>query len=196
MAKGLRAKSRRRLRTVRRAHYTETRGQFDQQKLSNKLLNPFYDFKADYERPPNAFVHPEDPAAIFPKVGHPEIMDFRSHKMGNKGGLACVNTFRKIHSENAKKSKYIHTVRTTEMIEKEEAEKNNQMIEDGSSDEEEPAVVVAKSKNYTVDDIMSLGNKLSLSKKKATPQIANKAISKKKKAQGKKSKKSQKIVKF
>lgn len=47
MAKGLRSKSRRRLRTARRLHYEETRGKFEKEKLAQKLLNPFYDFKAD-----------------------------------------------------------------------------------------------------------------------------------------------------
>ena len=123
-------------------------------------------------------MHPNDPTAIFPKVGHPEIMDFRSHKMGARGGLACINTFRKANNPNAKQSKYLHTVRTTEMIERDEAIANNKMIVE-SSEDEEPVVAVAQSKNYTVDDIMSLGNKLSLSKKKGEKTVT-KAISKKK----------------
>lgn len=129
------------------------------------------------ERPPNAFVHPDNPVATFPQIAKPDIMDFRSHKMGKVGGLACINTFRKIHSENAKKSKYAHIVKTKEELEKEAAEKDNEMQSESSEEEEE--VQVAKSKNYTVDDIMSLGNKLNISKKKKDPQVT-KAIQKKK----------------
>jgi len=63
---------------------------------------------------------------------------------------------------------------------------------------EQPTTVVSSSsKNYTVDDIMELGSKLKIGKKKnAEPQIT-KAISKNKKNKPKKhAKKSQKIVKF
>lgn len=63
-------------------------------------------------------------------------MDFRSHKMAN-GGLAAINTFRKLHSENAKKSKYASIVRTAEEIEAEAKRPKDQDMQESSSDEEE-----------------------------------------------------------
>lgn len=69
------------------------------------------------------------------------------------------------------------------------------MDEESSEEEEKPQV--AKSKQYTVDDIMSLGSKLNISKKKKNTvpvQENSKFIKKEKKKRH--AKKSQKIVKF
>ncbi len=126
MAKSLRSKAKRRLRTVRREHHWETRGKHELQALAAKLHNPLYDFRSDYQRKPNAFVEPNNPSAIFPQIAKPDIHDFRSHKMVN-GGLAAIGVFRKHRSENAVKTKYPTIVRTAEEIEAEEAEKNNAM---------------------------------------------------------------------
>ena len=66
--------------------------------------------------PKNAFLHPNDPSAIFPQYAKPDLLDFRSHKMIG-GGLTSANNFRKMYSANAKKSKYTPVVRLPEEIE-------------------------------------------------------------------------------
>jgi hypothetical protein len=47
MAKGLRSKVKRRLRTARRAHFDEIQGKRDLALLSTKLNDPHYDLKLD-----------------------------------------------------------------------------------------------------------------------------------------------------
>ena len=53
--------------------------------------------------PPNAFVEPDNPEAVFPRNPKPDIKDFRSHKL-ELGGYAAVGTFRKTYQKNAKVS--------------------------------------------------------------------------------------------
>jgi hypothetical protein len=48
MAKGLRAKTTRRMRVAREKHYYETIGKYKLQELSAKLHDPTYDMKRDY----------------------------------------------------------------------------------------------------------------------------------------------------
>ena len=66
MAKSLRSKAKRRLRTVRREHHWETRGKFEMQAIASRLHNPQYDLRNDFQRKANAFVEPSNPNAIFP----------------------------------------------------------------------------------------------------------------------------------
>ena len=47
MAKSLRSKAKRRLRTVRREHHWETRGKHELQNIASRLHNPFYDIRVD-----------------------------------------------------------------------------------------------------------------------------------------------------
>ena len=47
MAKGLRSKVKRRLRSARRHHYMENEGKQIQQKIASRLHNPYYDLKTD-----------------------------------------------------------------------------------------------------------------------------------------------------
>ena len=119
MAKSLRSKAKRRLRTVRREHHWETRGKFELQSIASRLHNPQYDLRSDFQRKPNAFVEPDNPEAHFPQIAKPDIHDFRSHKMAN-GGLAAIGVFRKHRSANAEKTKYPTIVRTAEQIAEEE----------------------------------------------------------------------------
>lgn len=72
MAKGLRSKVKRRLRTARREHFQEIQGKQDQQKIASRLHNPHYDLRSDCNKniyfhilpyfivmvKPNAFVEP------------------------------------------------------------------------------------------------------------------------------------------
>jgi hypothetical protein len=50
MAKGLRSKVKRRLRTARREHFMELQGKKDLQKVSQNLQNPCYDLKKDCKK--------------------------------------------------------------------------------------------------------------------------------------------------
>jgi len=196
MAKSLRSKAKRRLRTVRREHHWDTRGKFELQAIAARLHNPQYDLRSDFQRKVNAFVEPNNPDAHFPQIAKPDIHDFRSHKMIN-GGLAAIGVFRKHRSANAIQSKYPTIVRTAEEIEAEENEAKNAMAIDSSEEEEE---VKAPAKNYTIDDIMTLDKSLQINKKKkqadasAVPAVVQKKSKNIKKV--KHAKKSQKIVKF
>eukprot|EP00347_Sterkiella_histriomuscorum_P023071 403336062 len=199
MAKGLRSKVKRRLRTARREHFHETQGKFDQQKIASRLHNPYYDLRSDFAIKPNAFVEPKNPQAIFPQIAKPNIMDFRSHKMA-KGGWTGMYNFRKMHSATAKRSKYESIVKTQEELDREEIEReNHQDMEDESSEEEvAPVVVTSKAKkDYSIDDIMQLESKLSIGKKKKqTPVVAATSNPVKKEKKKVFSKKSKKIIKF
>jgi hypothetical protein len=64
---------------------------------------------------PNAFLEPNNPEAAFPQISKPNIMDFRSHKLVNRG-LTAPRTFRKLNSDRAVKSKYEGSVKTTEEL--------------------------------------------------------------------------------
>ena len=167
MAKSLRSKAKRRLRTVRREHHWETRGKFEMQAIASRLHNPQYDLKSDFQRKPNAFVEPGNPEAIFPQIAKPDIHDFRSHKMIN-GGLAAIGVFRKHRSANAIQTKYPTIVRTAEEIEADELAADNNMVVDeasSSSESEEEKKPANKKKNYTIDDIMSMDKSLQITKK-------------------------------
>jgi hypothetical protein len=202
MAKSLRSKAKRRLRTVRREHQWETRGKHDMQAIASRLHNPFYDLRTDcnivyhpnclVQRKVNAFVEPANPAAVFPQIAKPDIFDFRSHKMEN-GGYAAMHTFRKARSVNAIKSKYPTFVKTREEL---DAEANAPAKEDMIVEVEEvKEVKKPASKSYTIDDIMHLDKSLQITKKKQQLQEASKGI-KKDPRKKKHAKRSQKIVKF
>ena len=113
MAKGLRSKYKKRLRTVRRQHHWEIEGKQKLQEISNKLHDPNYDLKEDYALPANAFLEPHNPAAVFPQYDKPHILDFRSHKMAG-AGFTSIGNFRKINNPRATKAKYADVVRTPE----------------------------------------------------------------------------------
>ena len=121
MAKSLRSKVKRRIRTVRRQHLYETEGKQKLQEISNKLHDPTYDMKQDYELPPNAFVEPNNPNAVFPQHAKPHIIDFRSHKMA-ASGFTSIGNFRKMFSDRAKKSKYEPVIKTAADLEREAEE--------------------------------------------------------------------------
>jgi hypothetical protein len=106
MAKGARNKVKKRLRVTRAAHLYEVKGKFREAEMSKRQYAPNnYDYMAAHHMPPNAFVEPDNPNAVFPQVKKPEIVDFRSHKMIG-GGVTGRNNARKMYSGNAKKSKY------------------------------------------------------------------------------------------
>ena len=124
--------------------------------------------KKDKALPPNAFLEPNNPLAVFPQTPKPEILDFRVHKM-KYGGRTAVNTFRKVNSENAKKSKYATIVRTAAQIEAEEkakAEQAEAMME--FEDEQQPEATQISSSKITIEDLAAMTDKLTIGKKKKT----------------------------
>jgi len=169
MAKGARSKMKKRLRSARGQHFYEIKGKQQLEVLSQKLHDPMYCMKADKALPPNAYLEPNNPLAVFPQTPKPQILDFRTHKM-QYGGRTAVNTFRKINSKNAKVSKYTAIVKTTAMAEAEEKAKRdaeeNVMEEDNQHKEEEP-VVATSSKVTTVDDLTAMTEAMTIGKKKA-----------------------------
>jgi len=173
MAKGIRSKVMRRLRTVRRQHYWEIEGKQKLEDLSAKLQDPTYDFRQDGSLKSNAFLEPSNPNAIFPQHAKPHILDFRSHKMAGSG-FTSIGNFRKMMSATAKKSKYDSVVRTPSEIERDElqAEMEEQMRMEAEAkaaddSDEVDAEKLKKKKAYNVDDItMDLDKQMKITKKK------------------------------
>ncbi len=66
MAKSVRSKVRRRLRNCRAEHYYQTVGQYKLNAISARLQDPTYDLKREYALPKNAYLHPNNPNAVFP----------------------------------------------------------------------------------------------------------------------------------
>ena len=60
---------------------------------------------ADHAPKPNAFLHPDNPDAVFPQIKKPNIIDLRLHMIKN-GGLAASGVFRKHLNKNTKQSPY------------------------------------------------------------------------------------------
>jgi hypothetical protein len=118
---------------------------------------------ADHSLPPNAFLHPNNPFAVFPQTSKPDIMDFRINKMKH-GGLVAIGAFRKNVSKNAKQSKYATIIKTTAMLKQEEEE--NAMFEEQEILENEPLQVATSSKVTTVEDLAAMTASLELGKKK------------------------------
>ena len=173
MAKSLRSKVKRRIRQVRRAHYYEVEGKHKEQEISNKLNDPTYDFKKDGSLPPNAFVDPENPNAVFPQHARPKIIDFRSHKMAGSG-FSSRGAYSEMLTSNSIKSKYATIVQTPEEVEAERVQKE---LEENlrkeaaqnmdESDDEIDMGALRKAKQYTVDDItMGLEKQMKIQKKK------------------------------
>ena len=173
MAKGIRSKVMRRLRTVRRQHYWEIEGKQKLEDLSAKLQDPTYDFRQDGSLKSNAFLEPSNPNAIFPQHAKPHILDFRSHKMAGSG-FTSIGNFRKMMSATAKKSKYDSVVRTPSEIERDDlqAEMEEQMRMEAEAkaaddSDEVDAEKLKKKKAYNVDDItMDLDKQMKITKKK------------------------------
>ena len=83
----------------------EIQGNEDLKNISNRLHDPTYDFAKDGSLPPNAFIEPENPNAIFPQHAKPRILDFRHHKMA-ASGFTSIGNFRKMFSSRAKQSQF------------------------------------------------------------------------------------------
>ncbi|PHJ24546.1 hypothetical protein CSUI_001599 [Cystoisospora suis] len=102
MAKGLRAKCKRRYRAVKRQHVQQTVEKSRLQEIHSKLqlLQQGDDLTHLGIRPPNAFLHPDSPDAVFPqKLPGPPPLDFRCEKLGLLAGLASTHNRRKYTRE-------------------------------------------------------------------------------------------------
>jgi hypothetical protein len=197
MAKSLRSKYKKRIRNARADHLYKTKGKAQLEKQSKKLQDPCYSMATDHGLPINAFLHPNNPLAVFPQTDKPDIMDFRINKM-EKGGLVAFGTFRKMHSKNATQSKYATIVKTNEMLLEEERQKENAetAMEIGTKPSKADMQVGTSSKVTSVDELAAMTASLQLGKKKkakasgnAAPQIQLKSKGIKKKVTCKKSRK-------
>ena len=71
MAKGARSKYKKRMRSAKAAHMYETQGKFALERLNARLNDPTYHMKTEYALPPNAYLEPDNPLAVFPQVKKP-----------------------------------------------------------------------------------------------------------------------------
>ena len=76
------------------------------------MNDPNYDIQKDLCLPPNAFVDPNNPAAVFPQHAKPDIIDFRSNKIA-EGSSTVVGAFR----HGKRKSKFATIVKLPEELE-------------------------------------------------------------------------------
>ena len=120
MAKSLRSKVKKRLRTAKANHLWEVRGKAQLNRITARLNDPNYDATKDLCLPPNAYMEPDNPNAVFPQWDRPDILDFRSNKIAG-GGLTVVGTFRKVNNPKRKQSKYNAVVKSREELDAEEA---------------------------------------------------------------------------
>ena len=103
------------MRAARAAHYWEVKGKARLDRIVQKLNDPNYDAQKDLNLPPNAFMEPNNPNAVFPQFSKPDIIDFRSNRIA-EGSRTVVGTFRK----NKKKSKYETIIKTRAELDEEE----------------------------------------------------------------------------
>ena len=95
------------MRAARGKHLWEVKGKQQLERVVSKLNDPNYDSKKDLCLPPNAFVDPNNPEAVFPQHAKPDLIDFRSNNIAD-GSKTVVGAFRM----NKRKSKYATIVKT------------------------------------------------------------------------------------
>ncbi|CBZ50061.1 conserved hypothetical protein [Neospora caninum Liverpool] len=150
MAKGLRAKSKRRYRAVKRQCVAQTVEKDRLECLSARLqLLQQGSNLVDLDiQPPNAFLHPDTAGAVFPqKLPGPPPLDFRCEKVGLLAGLASTHNRRKYTPEEEEdfmrmydnlpgKTNYPRTHSLRKQLHAERTAADGAM-EDGSSEAEE-----------------------------------------------------------
>ena len=120
MGKGAKSKRVKRLGSAKLAYYME--------KIGNKLIEEHHKMQSDKQysdqmlrpTPPNAFVNPEDPSAMFPQKKHFVGLDFRS---------SAVDYAKYVGSHNRRKlkrSKYATKIIDPELEQIEEEQKNTE----------------------------------------------------------------------
>eukprot|EP00922_Rhytidocystis_sp_ex-Travisia-forbesii_P033411 GHVS01049654.1.p1 GENE.GHVS01049654.1~~GHVS01049654.1.p1 ORF type:complete len:145 (-),score=21.27 GHVS01049654.1:180-614(-) len=110
MAKGIRCKSQRRLRSVKRQKVLETIEADRIQNAHEKLVKIQQGLEVSETTPPNAFLHPDDLQAVFPQHNVKPALDFRPESLP-LAGFACVGNRRKYTTAEKLhfKKKYGHT---------------------------------------------------------------------------------------
>jgi len=154
------------MRNCRAEHLYQTVGVHKLNAMSARLHDPCYSIKKEYGSSVNAFVHPKNPDATFPQTSKPIIHDFRSHKMDN-GGLTAVNVFRKHLLPNAKQSKYKTRTMTREEADAEEAMRKEKKLKKQTEEisEDDNVVLQEPEQPISVDELMTLTDKLKIGKK-------------------------------
>ena len=66
MAKGARNKYKKRMRSAKAAHLYSVRGKGVLDRLNGRLNDPNYQMQSEYTMPPNAYLEPDNPLAVFP----------------------------------------------------------------------------------------------------------------------------------
>ena len=166
MAKGLRSKYKKRLRSAKAAHHYQMYGKAALERLNARINDPTYQMQNEYSLPVNAYLEPDNPLAVFPQVKKPQILDFRCNKIAG-GAQAAIGVNRKHLSENTKKSKYAAVVVTAEQ-EAEEEEKRAAALNSTEQDMEDAEPVVMKSELATkeaMEELAAMTEKMTIDKK-------------------------------
>ena len=66
MAKGARNKYKKRMRSAKAAHLYTIRGKGILERLNGRMNDPTYQMQSEYTLPPNAYLEPNNPLAVFP----------------------------------------------------------------------------------------------------------------------------------
>ena len=125
--------------------------------------------QGEHALPPNAYLEPNNPLAVFPQVKKPDIIDFRCHKIAN-GAYAAKNTFRKMLSKNAKKSKYEAVIVTAE----EEAAMEAAKAEEMEIEQENMKFESAKATREEMEELAALTEKMSIEKAEKKKRVRSK----------------------
>ena len=167
MAKGLRSKYKKRLRSAKAAHHYQMYGKAALERLNARLNDPTYQMQNEYSMPANAYLEPDNPLAVFPQVKKPQILDFRCNKIAG-GAQAAIGVSRKDLSANTKKSKYATVVITAEQEAAQEEEKRAALtgIEEDMEDAEQPVVVTSERATHeAMAELAAMTEKMTLDKK-------------------------------
>eukprot|EP00921_Rhytidocystis_pertsovi_P017917 GHVQ01028140.1.p1 GENE.GHVQ01028140.1~~GHVQ01028140.1.p1 ORF type:complete len:119 (-),score=10.94 GHVQ01028140.1:222-578(-) len=110
MAKGLRCKTKRRYRSVKRQRVLETVVTDRINKSNDKLLKVQQGIDISEIKKPNAFLNPDDPEAVFPQHGVVRPMDFRAENLPLSGFVGSGSRRKFTEDEKVQiKEKYGHT---------------------------------------------------------------------------------------
>ena len=66
MAKSIRSKYKKRLRSAKAQHLYQIKGKAQLERLNARLNDPNYQMQGEHALPPNAYLEPNNPLAVFP----------------------------------------------------------------------------------------------------------------------------------
>ena len=163
------------------------------QDLSKRQTDNDYSESRRVRPKTNAFVHPTDPAAVFPKRMRQQLLDFRSSAVEEAKTAGAIN-FR----ENKEPSKYLTKVWTAEQLKEQEMEEMAELVDKKLMAKTEQEENEKESENEE-DMIESHFDQLKIGgpkKKDKKMKVADRSKSIRKAKKGKKKCKSYKIVNF